>query len=198
MRHLDLKAGHQVDRSKREEINVKLLRTTVTNTSQKPYCFVSYSTRERHVQLLIDSLNIVLNGHFEVRLTPSVLVSGASQRDRITELIKDCTFAVVILDGLRPNVVFEYGVIHGYEKPAILFKEVNAQVDVSSYYGDTVGSEGDLNIDLNTQFSNIKDVYFAEWNRFDLENTVNLVWEEYNKKKDEIQGFIEIEEPKLW
>ncbi len=39
-------------------------------------------------------------------------------------------FGVVVLDGLRPNVVFEYGVLHELTKPVILLKEKNAILDI--------------------------------------------------------------------
>ena len=35
------------------------------------------------------------------------------------------------------------------------------------------------------------------WNRFEVANTVKLIWEEYRKKKSEIKGYIEIPEPRL-
>ena len=103
--------------------------------SQAPTCFVSYSTRESHVSLLIECIEIVLTPHFKVERTPSALQSGASQREQITKLIQDCAFGVVILDGLRPNVVFEYGILHGLKKPVIFFKEAEAQ----STYEDSLG-----------------------------------------------------------
>jgi nucleoside 2-deoxyribosyltransferase len=81
-------------------------------------------------------LRIVVGKHFKVELTPSALESGASQRDQITALIEGCAFAVVILDGLRPNVVFEYGILHGRNKPVILLKGEKATVDIRSFYGD--------------------------------------------------------------
>ena len=74
--------------------------------------------------------------HFRVERTPSALHSGASQRDQITRLIGGCAFGVVLLDGLRPNVVFEYGVLHGLNKPVIFFKEKQAQVDIRGYFGN--------------------------------------------------------------
>src|SRR6266851_7045543 len=70
----------------------------------KPYCFVSFSTREAHVPILVDCLRIVLGSNFEVKLTPSALESGASQRGQIVSLIEDSAFAVVILDGLKEAV----------------------------------------------------------------------------------------------
>jgi hypothetical protein len=60
---------------------------------------------------------------FDLRLTPSALESGASQRAQINDLIKGCSFAVVVLDGLRPNVTYEYGLLDAHDKPVILLKK---------------------------------------------------------------------------
>jgi hypothetical protein len=165
----------------------------------KPYCFVSYSTREAHVQIMVDCLRIVLGNHFEVRLTPSALESGASQHDQILSLIEDSAFAIVILDGLRPNVIYELGLIQGRKKPVLLFKEAESVVDIKGLYSNPPAELG-VNyppINLDTQMSDIKDLFCAKWLRFDLKNTVNSVWLEYNKKRDAIPGFVEIEEPLL-
>jgi len=149
--------------------------------------------------MLIDCLRLTLGKHFRVELTPSALESGASQRERVTKLIEGCAFAVVILDGLRPNVVFEYGVLHGKDKPVILLKEEKATVDIPGYYGDAPGLKyNPVEIDVDKCFWDIKDVNYARWNRFDLAGSVKVVWEEYSKKKDKIEGYIEIEEPRLW
>ncbi len=165
----------------------------------KPYCFVSYSTRERHVQILIECLGIVFTPHFEIKLTPSALASGSSQRDQITSLIEKCAFAVVSLDGLRPNVVFEYGIIHAAGRPVILLKERDSTVDVRGYWRDTAKlSFTPIAIDLDSQFSDVKDVNCAIWSRFSVSETVKLVWKEYGKNKGKIAGYIDIEEPKLW
>jgi len=161
---------------------------------QRPYCFVSYSTREAHVKLLIDCLRMVFTPHFELKLTPPALESGASQLGQIVKLIEGCTFAVVVLDGLRPNVVFEYGILHALNKPVLLFKEADAQVDLSSLLEDLPGlPKVDLKVD--SQFSDVKDVHQATWTRFEILATVKLILAEYRKKSGEIQGYIEIREP---
>jgi hypothetical protein len=160
---------------------------------------VSYSTREEHVPVLIDCLRIVLGPHFEVKLTPSALESGASQREQIKALIEGCSFAIVILDGLRPNVVFELGLIDAKDKPLILFKEAEAFVDIQGLYASPP-AELKINaspVNLDTQLSNLKDLYHAPWNRFDVKGTLKLVWEEYRKKKSEIERYVEIPEPNL-
>jgi hypothetical protein len=166
---------------------------------EKPSCFICYSTREPHAGVLIDCVRLVLGKHFEIRLTPSAMESGASQRDQITELIERCSFGIVILDGLRPNVVFEYGILHGKKKPVLLFKEENAVVDIRGLIGDIkeLGiTSPPVNPDL--QFSDVKDVNYAKWDRFKIPETIKLVWDEYCKKKSAITNFVEIEELKLW
>ncbi|MGO8816448.1 MAG: hypothetical protein ACLQVG_17570 [Terriglobia bacterium] len=106
---------------------------------EKPSYFVSYSTKEPHVKFLIECLGIVFKGRFEMKVTPSALQSGSSQREQITDMIGECSFAVVCLDGLRPNVVFEYGILHGKNIPIMLFKEAEAQVDIKGFVRESAG-----------------------------------------------------------
>ena len=168
-------------------------------TRQRPYCFVSYSSREPHVNILFPCLWIALSSSFDVRLTPSALESGASQRAQITELIAGCAFAIVVLDGLRPNVTYEYGLLDACDKPVILLKERTATVDIKSLIGDSVSlaiAPPALNVD--SQFSDVKDVNHVEWSRLDPAGAVKIILQEYKKKKSRIKGYVDIEEPKLW
>ncbi len=149
--------------------------------------------------ILIDCVKIILGPHFEVKLTPSALESGASQREQIISLIEGSAFAIVVLDGLRPNVVFELGLIYGKNKPLLLFREAEAIVDIQGLYSKPpaelrVSSPA---VNLDTQLSDIKDINYALWKRFDLEGTLNLVWLEYSKKREVIPGYVEIKEPSL-
>jgi hypothetical protein len=133
-----------------------------------------------------------------MKVTPSALQSGSSQREQITKMIEGCSFAVVCLDGLRPNVIFEYGILHGKNIPIMLFKEADAQVDIKGLVRESAGlSIGPSPLDLDLQFSDLKGVNFAPWNRFEVAKTVRLIWEEYGKKKTDIKGYIEIPEPKI-
>jgi hypothetical protein len=166
---------------------------------EPPYCFVSYSMREPHVPVLIDCLRIALGAHVKVKLTPSGLESGAPMREQIVSLIESCSFAIGVLDGLRPNVVYELGLIHAKKKPLILFKEAEALVDIHGLYASPT-AELKINaplVNLDTQLSNIKDIYYANWNRFDVKGTIHTVWLEYGKKRVEIDGYIEIPEPTI-
>jgi hypothetical protein len=168
-------------------------------TQAKPYCFVCYSSREPHVGLLIECLQIVFAKHFDVKLAPSDLESGSSQRAEIMRLIRNCAFAVVAIDGLRPNVVFEFGALHAHEKPVIFVKEQTAEVDIRNYYRDPAKLViNPVSIDLDHQLSDVKDLNYATWNRFSVQATAKTIWSEYVKKRREISPYIEIPEPKLW
>ncbi len=170
-----------------------------TARSARPYCFVSYSTREAHVPLLIDCLRIVLGPHFEIKLTPSALESGASQRDQIIQLIENAAFAAVVLDGLRPNVVLELGFILANHKPVLLFKEADAVVDIQGLYSNPPADlrSNSPYLNLDTQLSDVKDINYAISTRFDLKGTLSLVWQEYSKKGQNIPGYVKIPEPDL-
>ncbi len=163
--------------------------------SLKKYIFVSYSTRETHISLLLSLLWIVFSEEFDLRVTPSALRSGASQLDQICRLAKNCSFAVVVLDGLRPNVIFEYGLLRAFGRPIILLKEQNAVVDVEALLDESAKTVA-LNIDKH--FSDVKDENYAEWYASEPQKTATLLWQEYRKKEKEIQGYVAIKEARLW
>ena len=165
----------------------------------KPYCFVSYSSRDPHINVLIPCLWIALSRSFDLKLTPSPLESGADQHAQIVDLIKDCAFAVVVLDGLRANVVYEYGLLVAYEKPIILLKEENATVDIRSLVGETVNlGVAAPTLKVDDHFSDIKGVNYAQWNWLRPADTIKVIWQEYRKKQSTIAGYVEIEEQGLW
>ncbi len=165
----------------------------------KPYCFVSYSSREPHVPTLFPCLWIALSPSFDLRLTPSALESGADQRSQIIDLIEGCSFAVVVLDGLRPNVTYEYGLLEAYGKPIILLKEQSATVDIKSLVGESVNlAVTSPALSIDSHFSDIKGVNYALWNRLDPANTVKTIWQEYKKKKSKIKDYVEVKEQGLW
>jgi hypothetical protein len=51
---------------------------------------------------------------------------------------------------------------------------------------------------VDSHFSDVKDVYHAEWNRLDPAATVKTILQEYRKKKGKIEHYVDIKEPKLW
>jgi hypothetical protein len=174
----------------------KLIRAE--KAAERPTYFLVYSTGEPQISVFIECLEMVFANHFDLKRTPVGLESDRSQHDVIVELIEKCAFGVVCLDGLRPNVVFEYGALRGAKKPVLLFKEALATVDIGHFYGDApeLALPSPL-IDVDRHFSDTKDRYHVSWSRFEIRKTVKTIWEEYRKRKAEIHGYIEIPEPKI-
>lgn len=171
----------------------------VTKRNPKPRFFVSYSSREGHVRILRECLEAFFRPAYEMIETPSALESGASQRDQITKLIENCCFGVVILDGLRPNVVFEYGILHAKGKPVILMKETNAEVDIKGFFRGRPPLEmTGIQVEVDLHFSDVKDVYYASWDRFSVRAILKTIREEFKKKRNEIKPYVEIPEGIVW
>jgi len=86
------------------------------------------------VSLVLEAADYLFGSQFKVERTPSALSTGSSQLTQIEKLIEECAFAIVILDGLRPNVVFEYGMLKAFKKEIILLLKNGAKVDISAYF----------------------------------------------------------------
>lgn len=171
-------------------------RGTDGRASERPYYFVSYSTGEPQIDIFIECLEYVFRPQFDPKVTPSSLQSGASQQQKIEDLIRECAFGVVLLDGLRPNVVFEWGLLRGNKRPVMLFKEKQATVDIRHLIGNSVDiAVPNTPIDVNSQFSNVKDINYCEWNRYRIKETLASIWDQYTKKESEIKPFVRISKP---
>jgi hypothetical protein len=166
--------------------------------AERPWYFVVYSTGEPQVSIFIECLEIVFRNYFVLKRTPAILESDKSQHDVIMELIGNCAFGVVCLDGLRPNVVFEYGALRGAKKAVMLFREEAAKVDIGHFYGSAPAlALPPPPMEMDRHFSDTKDRYQVSWNRFEIQKTIATIWEEYRKKKGEILQYVEIPEPQI-
>lgn len=150
--------------------------------SKKPYCFVSYSSWEPQAQLVIACLNFLFKDRYDIQYTPSALESGGSQHAQITKLIKNCAFGVVILDGFRPNAIFEYGVLVGYNRPLILIMGKEAAVDMKLYVESTPGtSTPNVPITIDKQFSDVKDQFRTGCDLSQFAQVLKILEEESRK-----------------
>ena len=164
----------------------------------KPTCFVSFSTGEPQFELFFECLVMVFGSRFEVVRTPSALKVGESQHDAIIDSIVKCAFGVVCLDGLRPNVLYEYGVMRGAGKPVLVFKEASASVDVKHFFGGVPDlAVAAPRINLDSQFSDTKDKFYATWNRYEIAATLKIIWNAYNTTCLGVNGCQAISEPRV-
>jgi tetratricopeptide (TPR) repeat protein len=154
------------------------------------FCFVVFSSREDHIGIPIDCIETVIKKkeHHEVKRLDDHLKSEDSQYGELTELLKTCSFAVVILDGFRPNVLFEYGILKGLGKPCIVLLEKQAKIDVLSFY--TNPSPKILNplIDMDKNFSDVKDRFYVRYDKNNPPEIRQLLTREFGKRQKDIDN----------
>ena len=100
-------------------------------------CALVYSSRKHcsSAELLTSLFEVQLRsaGYEPKRLTDEMR-SCCDYLDGVRKLITECALGVVFLDGLRPNVTFEFGWLLGCGKPVILLASRGASVSVRTYY----------------------------------------------------------------
>jgi hypothetical protein len=169
------------------------------SAARLPSCFVSYSTREPTGSLLTVLVWEVFHSEYRVRLTPSALTSGEGQLRQIEEQISECQFAVVCLDGLRPNVIHEWGYMRGHNKPTIVLNRDGATVDIVSILGPSAPANmSNPALVMDMHLSNLKDINRQTWYPGDPVRSARVIWEEYRKLKENFSFLVAVKEPKLW
>jgi len=174
--------------------------TTNTAPATKPDFFFSYSTAEPTNSLLSTLLWSVFQNDYNIRITPSALTSGASQLTKIEKEISASVFGVVCLDGLRPNVVHEWGFMRGKGLPVILLKRDGATVDVRHFIRESAPVLENPILDMDAHLSNLKDINYAKWFPDDPPNSAKAIWNEYEKLRTELKdrNLLQVREPRLW
>jgi hypothetical protein len=162
--------------------------------------FFSYSTAEPTNVILSTLIWIVFHSKYKLRFTPSALTSGSSQLQEIEKQITESAFGVVCLDGLRPNVIHEWGYMRGCNKPVILLKKDDATVDVRLFVHTAVPELQNPALNMDTHLSNLKDINYARWYPHDPPKSARAIWEEYDKVRKQYPDaqLLEVEEPHLW
>lgn len=153
-------------------------------------CFIVYSSKEPHIEVVIDSIESIVKDkeNFDVKRLGISVKSEDSHYQELLDLLNSCTFAVVILDGFRPNVIFEYGILKGLGKPCIVLLEKEATVDIVNYYLDTAKKYKITNpkIDMDKHFSDVKDRFYLNYDKNNPKGIRTLIQNEYAKIKDAI------------
>ncbi|MCX5800885.1 MAG: tetratricopeptide repeat protein [Candidatus Eisenbacteria bacterium] len=155
-------------------------------------CFVVFSSREKHVEIVIDCVETVFqeakSHRFEVLRLDQYLKSGDSQYAELTDLLSSCCFAVVILDGLRPNVLFEYGILKGLRKPCIVLLGHGATIDIQGFYSpDAGGLSPAPEIDMDRHFSDVKDRFYLRYDRNNPKQIRSMLLAAYKKLAKQIE-----------
>lgn len=158
-------------------------------TDKTRFCFVVFSSKEEHIEIVIDCVERVIKEkeNYEVKRLDNSLKSEDSQYKELTDLLSGCSFGVIILDGLRPNVLFEYGILKGLGKPCIVLLEEKANVDVINYFPEDKDIEiKNPKVDMDKHFSDIKDRFYVRYNKNRPKEIRDKIKKEYSKLKKDI------------
>jgi tetratricopeptide (TPR) repeat protein len=139
-------------------------------------CFLVYSTRESHISKVIERLSDLLSNEFNLSVIKldEARVAGTPLLPDILKYTKECDMCIVILDGLRPNVLLELGMILANGIPCVILIERTAKINVSSLISDTgrrPRSVPKIKIDV---LKHISDISNTSWNEYLLNDDINF------------------------
>jgi hypothetical protein len=129
---------------------------------------------------------------YEVRVDEEVFVPGESLRANVEREINDAEIVLVLLDGLRPNVVYELGMAHALQRRlgapddskqrrVIPLAEVNATVLIRNFYPSPLQvpmRDGSVNTPLNpplnvaAAWSDGSDILIQRYNRLKVQSDI--------------------------
>jgi len=166
-------------------------------------CFIVYSS-DPHVRyidpLLEDRIETVLReSKFSPQRLSDEIRSGEDYLKKLVEVVDDCVLGVVILDGFRPNVLFEFGYLLGKGKPVIILQSKDAEINIKTLYGSERDSGltsrqfqqlRNPQIDVGFHLSDFAGKHLAfidpMASRKDADHPSTVLRSELNQKEDEI------------
>jgi nucleoside 2-deoxyribosyltransferase len=90
--------------------------------------------------------------------------NGEYYLSKFEELVDKCVLGIIVLDGLRPNVVFELGFLKGRNKPIIVLKSQKAYINIENLYKDP-GILTKIKLKIKKSINPSLDVnkHFSDW-----------------------------------
>ena len=102
-------------------------------------CILVYSSyaHVNHIKFILDLVKeYLVNNGFRIVLLNDVAKDLSLYSEEFLRAARNCVLGIVILDGFRPNVLFEFGVLIGLEKPVVLLRDKNAEINIKTLYED--------------------------------------------------------------
>lgn len=171
-------------------------------------CMLVFSEREHvdHIYVILEIIeNTLRRRNFKPRQLGDDIRSGQDYLKKLHELIDDSVLGIIILDGFRPNVLFEFGFLTGKRKKLIILQSKKACINIKSLFPDA--KESGL---TQSQFSKLKlpflsisqhlsdfagkHIAYFDWGAklTDPLHVSNILIKELEKLENEIQNEIEI------
>ena len=166
-------------------------------------CLVIYSDRKyvSYINNVVDQIKDALEkeSNFKVNKLGAEIASGEDYLNKLEELVDNCVLGVILLDGLRPNVLFEFGFLLGRQKPFIILQSKDALINVKGLYVEEKYSglssnqfsrlkEPKLDVRYNLSDFAGKHLSIYDWGaeKTDSVHTVSVLKRELEKIKDQI------------
>jgi tetratricopeptide (TPR) repeat protein len=155
--------------------------------TNKKICVVIYPDVKyvNYIKHIIGEIKDVMGQYFEVETLSDTVKPQGSNFQTILELLKDCVLGIVILDGLRPNVLIEYGILIGLEKPIISLKDENAEIDIK-HLDDKLKDISNPKLDIDKHLSDVKDLHWIKYCWGNPDNFKKILEENLEKLKENI------------
>lgn len=113
----------------------------VTKGSQnEAVCLMVYSekTHVEYIYPLLSQLEDILEEKgFKPKRLGDEIRNSEDYLETLESMVEDCSLALIVLDGFRPNVLFEFGYLKGKKKPIIVLQSRDAQINIKTLYRDT-------------------------------------------------------------
>ena len=100
-------------------------------------CLVVYSdqTHVEYVYSLLFQLEKVLKDKgFDAKRHGEEIRSSDDYLETLEKLVDNCVLGLIILDGFRPNILFEFGYLKAKTKPIIILQSTEAKINVKTLY----------------------------------------------------------------
>jgi len=99
--------------------------------------YIAHAGLEGRLDNPVEVIRSAMRERFNFSIvTSGDLDRGPEYRNRLIDAMKSSIFAIVVLDGLMPMLSFEYGLLASMQKPTIVLKAQNAEIDVRSLYSE--------------------------------------------------------------
>jgi hypothetical protein len=111
---------------------------TEINLEGELSCVLVYSSdvHVRYINALLSQLeNELTSSHYKPLRLEDVIRSMENYYSGLEKIIDRCAVGVVVLDGFRPNVLFELGYLLAKRKPTVVLYSKDAPICVKSLYG---------------------------------------------------------------
>jgi tetratricopeptide (TPR) repeat protein len=145
-----------------------------------------------YIENVIENLKKVMEIYnIEVKTLSDTVKPQESNFQTILQLLKDCILGIVILDGLRSNVVLEYGILLCLAKPIIVLKDKNAKIDIEGLddnLKDSLEKKHITNpkLDIDKHLSDVKDLHWTSYDWKSPDDFEENLQHELIKIKDKI------------